>query len=120
MTTSRGVLIAAVLALAGGCDGEAGWVTDDGGLVAETGTGTDLGTNSGEGGPSLDALKGCDPQTFTLSPDAAARLLNDAVSAARGLGLPWDGEIVLTPSGQLIELVRRSQELAAASGEGDG
>ncbi|WP_133511346.1 type I-G CRISPR-associated RAMP protein Csb1/Cas7g [Candidatus Thiosymbion oneisti] len=62
---------------------------------------------------------GADPQTFSLSPDNAVRLFNDAVTAARDAGLPWDGEIALTPSPELVELVRRSQELAAASGEGD-
>lgn len=62
---------------------------------------------------------GVEPQTFSLSSDGALRLLNEAVTAARELRLPWDGEIVLTPSPELVELVRRSQELAAASGEGD-
>jgi CRISPR-associated protein Csb1 len=62
---------------------------------------------------------GAAPQTFSLSPDVAVQLLTDAVTAARDIGLPWDGEVALTPSAELVELVRRSQELAAASGEGD-
>jgi CRISPR-associated protein Csb1 len=60
-----------------------------------------------------------DPELFTLSLTAAADLLNEAVDAARAAGLPWEGEIELTPSEELIELVRRSQELAAESGEGE-
>jgi len=62
---------------------------------------------------------GADPQTFSLSPDTAVQLLKDAITAARDTGLPWDGEIALTPSEDLVKLVRRSQELAAESGEGD-
>jgi len=62
---------------------------------------------------------GADPQTFSLSPDTAVQLLKDAITAARDTGLPWDGEIALPPSEDLVKLVRRSQELAAESGEGD-
>lgn len=62
---------------------------------------------------------GAKPQTFSLSSAGALGLLNEALTAARELRLPWDGEITLTPSPELVELVRRSQELAAASGEGD-
>ena len=53
-------------------------------------------------------------QSFELTPDAAIDLLNDAVAAARQVGLPWAGVIELQPSEQLVELVRRSQELAGA------
>jgi CRISPR-associated protein Csb1 len=58
------------------------------------------------------------PEEFTLAPTTAAELLRDAIAAARSAGLPWEGEIRLEPSEELIELVRRSQELAAAEGEG--
>jgi von Willebrand factor type A domain len=72
MTTSKGALFAAALALVSGCDGEVGWVSTDGGAVTETGSSGDSGdsgdsgASSGEGSPGLDALKGCNPQTFTL------------------------------------------------------
>ncbi len=61
---------------------------------------------------------------FILSSDQAVVLLRDAVEHAKKAGLPWmETELVLTPSPQLAELVRRSQELAASSaeaGEGEG
>ena len=63
---------------------------------------------------------GHDPQSFELTPGAAIDLLNQSVDAAKQAGLPWQGVIELQPSEQLVELVRRSQELASAEGgEGD-
>ena len=60
------------------------------------------------------------PQKFELDSDAALRLLNETIVEAKKKGLPWEGEIELTPSVELIELVQRSQELASSSGaEGD-
>ena len=59
---------------------------------------------------------GATPKKFELDPEAALRLLEQAVAQAREAGLPWEGEIELTPSPDLVELVRRSQELASASG----
>lgn len=56
---------------------------------------------------------------FILGPDDAIELLNGAVAEAQARGLPWDGEISLVPSDELVELVRRSQELAAAPGVED-
>lgn len=56
------------------------------------------------------------PAQFDLGADQAVDLLNAAIEAARSAGLPWEGEIVLTPAPELVELVRRSQELAASSG----
>lgn len=58
---------------------------------------------------------GQEPRQFGLSADQAIVLLNEAVQAARNAGLPWEGEIELKPHADLIELVRRSQELAAKS-----
>jgi CRISPR-associated protein Csb1 len=58
------------------------------------------------------------PQDLTLNPNSAAQLLREAIAAAREAGLPWEGEIRLAPSAELVELVRRSQEQAAAAGEG--
>ena len=56
------------------------------------------------------------PREFTLDPDAALGLLNEAVDVAKDAGLPWEGVIELSPSPDLIELVRRSQELASEAG----
>ena len=58
------------------------------------------------------------PQEFKLGPEDALKLLEEATAEAKDAGLPWEEEIKLTPSPDLIELVRRSQELASASGEG--
>ena len=61
---------------------------------------------------------GATPQEFDLDPEAALQLLEQAVTEAKDAGLPWEGEIEMTPSSDLVELVRRSQELASAS-DGD-
>lgn len=57
---------------------------------------------------------GAAPAKFALDPEAALQLLNEAAAAAKTTGLPWEGEIELTPSSELVGLVRRSQELASA------
>ena len=59
------------------------------------------------------------PREFELAPEDAPKLLEEAIAAAKDAGLPWEDEIELTPSPELIELVRRSQELASTSGEGE-
>ena len=59
------------------------------------------------------------PREFELDADSSLHLLNQSISAARDAGLPWEGEVELTPSPDLVELVRRSQELASASGAAD-
>ena len=59
---------------------------------------------------------GAAPMEFELGPDDALGLLNAAVADAKAAGLPWEGEIELIPSPELVELVRRSQELASAPG----
>lgn len=56
---------------------------------------------------------GAEPVSYELTPESAITLLNEAVSAAKSFGLPWEGEIALKPSDELLELVRLSQELAA-------
>ena len=58
------------------------------------------------------------PLEFALDSDAALALLNDAVEAAKDVGLPWKGVIEMHPSPELGELVRRSQELASETGAG--
>lgn len=60
-----------------------------------------------------------EPKRFHMSGEAALALLNEAVARAKKAGLPWDHEIALKPSDDLVELVRRSQVLAAETA-GDG
>lgn len=55
------------------------------------------------------------PPEFSLTPEQAVALLNAAIEQAISAKLPWEAEIELTPSDELVELVRRSQELASAS-----
>ena len=57
------------------------------------------------------------PRQFECDSDTALAILGEAITEAREVGLPWEGEIALTPSPELVELVRRSQELASASAE---
>lgn len=57
-------------------------------------------------------------KTFSLTGDEAVALFNDAVQAAKDASLPWEGEILLNPSEDLIQLVARSQELATHQAEG--
>ena len=75
-----------------------------------------------ESAPTWELLDrpGKPPIEFELSPDAALQLLADAIEEARKAGLPWKDEIELTPSAELVELVRRSQELASQEGAEDG
>jgi len=56
---------------------------------------------------------GAPPKSFVLTPDNAVSLLNTAIEEAINAGLPWEGEIEVTPSNELVELVRRSQEIAS-------
>jgi len=63
-------------------------------------------------GWELMATPGQPPQTFTLTGDEAVILLNTAIESAKAAKLPWEGEIELKPSSELLELVRRSQQLA--------
>ena len=60
------------------------------------------------------------PREFALTPEDALKLLEAAVAEAKNAGLPWEGVIELTPSSDLVELGRRSQELASASGGEEG
>lgn len=60
------------------------------------------------------------PETFSLNSERAIALLNSAVDAAEKLGLTWQTEpITLKPSPELIALVKKSQQLAAAGEEGE-
>ncbi len=59
------------------------------------------------------------PREFELNPKDALELLAKTISEVNKAGLPWEGEIELTPSPDLVELVQRSQKLASALGEGE-
>ena len=63
---------------------------------------------------------GASPKAFNLDADAALRLLDDAVNEAGRAGLPWEDQIELTPSTDLVELVRRSQAITAQAETEDG
>ena len=66
-------------------------------------------------GPPTDA-----PGRFAITVAHAMDLYREAVAAARQVGLPWmDEELVLTPSPELVALVKRSQDLATATGGGE-
>lgn len=55
---------------------------------------------------------------YELSPDDAVNLFNKAVAEAVTAGLPWENEVIeLTPSDDLLALVRRSHELATGGEE---
>ncbi len=56
---------------------------------------------------------GAEPIAFSLTGTQARALLKEAITAAKDTGLPWESVIDLTPSEDLVELVRRSQRLAA-------
>ncbi|MGI9301262.1 MAG: type I-G CRISPR-associated RAMP protein Csb1/Cas7g [Gammaproteobacteria bacterium] len=59
-------------------------------------------------------IPGAEPRRFELAPDDSIELLKATVEEAKSANLPWEGEIELNPSDELVELVRRSQELASA------
>ncbi len=58
------------------------------------------------------------PLKFSLDAESSKELLTKAVAAALKAKLPWNTDpVVLTPSKQLVELVRKSQELAVTDAE---
>jgi CRISPR-associated protein Csb1 len=60
------------------------------------------------------------PVSLTISSATAIAVFRHAVDSAKKLGLLWNTKpIVLKPSPQLIELVKRSQAIAAASEGGE-
>lgn len=62
---------------------------------------------------------GSAPKRFVLNHAAAITLLKESVAAAAKHGLTWSGIITLTASEPLVELVRKSQELAIKEGGED-
>ncbi len=60
------------------------------------------------------------PEAISLASKDAIAIYNAAVAAATKLGLPWEtAPITLKPSPELIELVRKSQALAATGADGE-
>jgi len=59
---------------------------------------------------------------IVLTADQAVTLLNDAIAAAKAIGLPWrEQPLQLIPSDDLVKLVVKSQQLAQQQGgEGGG
>lgn len=57
--------------------------------------------------------------SYALSGDEAIEILKGAATEAKNASLPWNEKpITLTPKSELADLVKRSHELAATSGEG--
>lgn len=60
---------------------------------------------------------GSTPEKVEITADQAIEVYNSAVAAAQKIGLPYRTEpVVLRPGKALIELLQRSQEIAAESG----
>lgn len=57
-------------------------------------------------------------QRVVLNGAGAVALFKAALAAARDQGLPWEGDIPLTPTEELLLLVAKSQELSAAKADG--
>ncbi len=61
------------------------------------------------------------PKIYSLNAEQAIELYKQTVDGARVAGMPWlADELKLTPSPQLVALVRKSQELAASVAEASG
>lgn len=59
-------------------------------------------------------------RTFVMEADSTVGLLQEAVERAEKVGLAWHRDpLVLTPSADLVALVRRSQERSAAAAMGE-
>jgi CRISPR-associated protein Csb1 len=59
------------------------------------------------------------PTELTITAEDAIKLLEEAVAAAEKLGLVWQKEPVkLTPSPNLVALLKRSQDIAAKTPAG--
>jgi CRISPR-associated protein Csb1 len=56
---------------------------------------------------------------FDLSSADAIKLVGESAERAAAAGLPWrDGELLLRPAARLVELIRRSQNIAAVAEAG--
>ncbi len=64
---------------------------------------------------------GKEAEKVSITADTAIKLLREAVKAAEKVGLKWQNEpITLKPAPNLVALLKRSQEIAATSGEKNG
>jgi CRISPR-associated protein Csb1 len=64
---------------------------------------------------------GKSPEEFEITGAEAAALLHAAVDAAKAMGLGWmDQKLALKPAPELVELIRKSQEVAAAKDSAEG
>jgi len=64
---------------------------------------------------------GKEPKRYTIDGESAIALLNGAVDCAKAAGLTWmDEKLTLKPSKELVDLVRKSQEVMAAEDEKEG
>lgn len=86
-------------------------------LAAERGTSLRSRCHLWPTGPRVWELletPGQAPARFSINAAQATALLNQAVAAAEAAGLTWHSQpITLTPTPELIELIRQSQEVAA-------
>lgn len=67
----------------------------------------------------LDKPGEAEHSRFSLTGGEAVALFNAAVDEATKAGLPWENDIALVPSPELVELVARSQVLATHQAQGD-
>ena len=64
---------------------------------------------------------GKNPEEFELTGAEVAALLREAVAAAKATGLGWmDQKLELKPAPELVQLIRKSQEIAAAKDDAEG
>ena len=73
--------------------------------------------------PKWELLDGAggDPTPFELNATQAIELLKQAIKEAQSKKLPWREEpLLMKPAKKLIDLVRKSQELAVKSGADEG
>jgi CRISPR-associated protein Csb1 len=64
---------------------------------------------------------GQETMKYQLSGEAAVALLREAIDAAKAAGLTWmEEKLTLQPTRELVDLVRKSQEVMAAEGEAEG
>lgn len=117
-------------------DGKRELARDDAGRTVLAAIGLCAGVLSSERGTSLRSRcslrpvaprvwelldrPGEEPKTYSMNSEAALALLGEAIEAAKAAGLPWMTEkLVLKPSPELVELIRKSQEVMAAEGDGE-
>ena len=61
-------------------------------------------------------VPGEQPQKYVVNGDQAVVIFEQAVKDAQSKCLPWEGDIILKPSDDLVALVQKSQELAMSIG----